>query len=91
MNAQAPLQTTAADTMRTTPATHPAEAKPGWLRAVVGVALWALVAVLFEQGLQRGIGFSPTEAWTLAGSLMLMAAMLIGLLLVVGSVLTGDV
>lgn len=90
MNAQAPLHTTVADTRRTTPATHPAEARPGWLRALAGVVVWALVLVLFEQGLQRGIGFSPTEAWTLAASLMLMAAMLIGLLLVVGSVLTDD-
>jgi hypothetical protein len=90
MNAQAPMRTTAADTVQTTAAPHPAAARPEWLRALAGVALWALVLVLFQQGLQRGIGFSQAEAWTLAGSLMIMAGMLIGLLLVVGTVLTGD-
>lgn len=91
MNVHAPLQTTATDIVPATATAHRAAARPGWLRALAGVALWAVVVVLFEQGLQRGLGFSPTEAWTLAVSLMLMAAMLIGLLLVVGSVLTRDV
>ena len=90
MNAQAPMRTAATDTVQMTAAPHPAAARPGWVRALAGVGLWALVLVLFQQGLQRGIGFSPAEAWMLAGSLMLMAGMLIGLLLVVGTVLRGE-
>jgi hypothetical protein len=91
MNAHAPMQPRSADIVPATPTAHRAAARPGRLRALAGVAVWALVLVLFELGLQRGIGFSPVEAWTLAGSLMVMAAMLIGLLLVVGSVLMRDV
>jgi hypothetical protein len=64
--------------------------RSGWLKAAAGIAVWVLVLVVFQQGLQRGIGFSPEEAWVLAIGLMTMIGMLIGLLLVVAGALASD-
>jgi hypothetical protein len=60
-------------------------------RVVVGVVIWAVVVVAFQQLWQRGFGFSAEEAWALSIGLMTMIGMLIGLMLIVATTLKGDV
>lgn len=88
-NAQETVRPSTAEATRSTGARR-ISPPTGWLKALAGVGVWVLVLVAFQQGLQRGIGFSPDEAWVLALGLMTMIGMLIGLLLVVSIALRAD-